>query len=204
MRILLDDVDLPMVSGSLSAAIDAACDRAAENGRIIVAGMLDGALLSESQLTTPDPQGTAGDELRLYSAEPRVLVLEAMEAAVTSLDEAEEVQQRAAEDLQRGRTSEAMEPVAAAMDLWRSVHDALAHSAELMNLDLARIPASLTGEGPSVAAVAGTLARVLGELKRAIELEDWPALSDLLTHELAEQAATWRTALTAVGREVRA
>lgn len=203
MRVLLDDVDLPMVSGSLSSAIDAACDRAAEAGRIIVAGLLDGTLLSERQLTSPDPDGTSGNELRLYSAEPRTLVLEALEAAATSLEQAEEVQQLAAGELHRGRTAAALEPVAVAMDLWRAVHEALTHSAELLNISLAEFSSSLSGDGPSVAQRAGELAGVLASLKRALEIEDWSAVSDLLGHDLSEQVSVWRGILTLLARRVR-
>jgi hypothetical protein len=203
MRVLLDDVDLPMVSGSLAAAIDAACDRAAQGGRIVVAGLLDGTLLSESQLTTPDPGGTQGDELRLYSAEPRALVLEALEAAAESLTQAEEAQDAAAAELQRGHTAEAMEPVAVAMDLWRAVHNALSQSAELLNLRLDDISATISQTGPSVAVSAGSLAGVLSELKESLELEDWPRVSDLLTHELSDQVSTWRSVLVVLMGRVR-
>ncbi len=203
MRVLLDDVDLPMVSGSLSAAIDAACDRAAEAGRIIVAGLLDGTLLSERQLTSPDPGGTVGDELRLYSAEPRTLVLEALEAAAISLEQADEVQQLASAELQRGRTAAALEPVAVAMDLWRAVHEAMTQSAELLGISLAEFSSSLSGDGPTVGQRAGELAGVLGSLKQALEIEDWSAVSDLLGHDLSEQVSVWRGILTLLARRVR-
>lgn len=203
MRVYLDDEDLPMISGSLSAAVDAACDRAAQAGRIVVAGILDGTVLSEEALTSPDPGSTIGDELRLFTAEPRALVLEAIGAASESLGLAEDAQREASAHLDAGRTAQAMGPLARAMDLWRAVHDALTQSAALLEVPLdqaAPVNATTTlkaatDDNATIAARAGALARVLGDLRTSLEHEDWPAVSDVLTHDLPAQAQVWRGAL---------
>lgn len=203
MRAFLDDKPLTFDRKTFAGALRAAVAAAEGRGRVIVDVLLDGTTVGDEVLSDP-PDVAMGDELRLVSAEPKALVRVTLTEAADALARGAAAQTRAAELIQAGRVKDAFAPLGEVVQTWHNVHEAVSRGTDLLNMNIDGERVALEGgRSVRVSEAAAELARCLEELKRSLSLEDWPALSDVLAFDLADQARVWRAVLVHLAERLR-
>lgn len=193
LRIWIDDQPCDVSAANPLAAVNAAATVAQSRGRMIVDITLDGVPVDISDLETSVRAGAslaAEHEIRITTAEPADLVSQVLRDAAGALEEADALQQSAAESIQAGRLPQAMESLSAALGIWSSVQQALAVGAQVPGLDLM---AELASDHHQQA-----LARLnthLRAIRQALEARDPVGLSDTLLYDLPDVVVQWRSLL---------
>jgi hypothetical protein len=113
-----------------------------------------------------------------------------LDAARTALDAARRHQADAARLIQEGNLTGCMQPLSHGLRQWQQARDAAD------SLLKAAPPESAQVE--EAERLSAELAQCLGEVKRALGVEDWSALSDALAYDLDTLAARWQTLLVSL------
>jgi hypothetical protein len=192
MRAFLDDQPLSLPRPTVAAAIQAAVASAGSRGRIVVEVSLDGSPLGEAVLQDP-PESALGSELRLVSIDPRELVADTLDNAITALDAVQGEQRHAADLIWASRLDDALAPLSTCVQTWNGVRDAVGKSVAMLGADF-----EAAASGAGLAPAAQALATDLAELRRCLEAQDWSGLSDCLAFDLTRQAAVWRDVVGAM------
>jgi len=187
MPTFLDDAPFATDAATLDGVLDAAQADARSNGRMIVEVSLDGQSLVGEDLDARRPQPINQAEVRLYSADGAQVAAEALREVRQSIDQIDQLHDRAAEQLQRGEQSEGMQAVSQVIELWLGVQRAVGQSAAVAGIDLDGFE---FGGTSAKALFAGLLER-LQELKALIEANDTVALADALAYEWKEITGPW-------------
>ena len=199
MRVWLDDKALEAGATSIGEAIEGAAVLARQEGRMVVEVRVDGELWNEQQLASAAARAGQAGEVRCVSEDPRALVCETLSGAALKLEEADELQRRAAELIQADRRADAMAKLGDALSIWLSVHDVVARSAQALDLDLTSIQ---VGDG-TVRDCVDRLNRQLRSLRDLLAADDPVGLADSLMYELPESVAQWREALQVMEQTVQ-
>lgn len=194
MRLYLDNEQIESAGQTLGEALRAGVAVAERRGRIVVEVQADGAAVPEGHLASPPGVAPYAEEIRLVSAEPRALVRTTLLEAADALDRCRAEQTRVAELLQVGKTVEAMDALSGIVGTWEAVRQAVQHGCTLLAVTPERAMAAEGAGGNPLS----TLATLLGAAKRAIAVEDWTSLADVLAYDLADEAARWRTGLVSL------
>jgi hypothetical protein len=183
MKVTLDGATLEVgdqtLSGALSSALEAAGDR------LIIDAVADGERVSPEDLTTPPDRSPYAGEIEFTSADPIALMKVTVGEAVDSIDQIEQWQREAGEQMQAGDLERALPIIASVLGGW----GALRTTVELV-VQGGLMPPSLAEE--SLNSLVGDLAELLGELKASIERQDWSSVSDTLAYDLDDRADAWR------------
>ncbi len=204
MHVLLDGEEIRIEKPTIAAALEAAKRAAEGRKRVVIEASMDGKPIADAWLECPPCEPRPGAEIRFVSADPLSLV------RVTFLEIAEELkgaighQEAAAKAVQTGRLDEAMPRVSAALGVWQNVREGVINGATLLGMDLGTMPARTPGGGAeeTVGQHIESLAKALGELKRAIGASDWPGVADVLAYDLGDQAKSWQVVMNALADEV--
>lgn len=188
MRIVLDDKPCSLPAGSVADAIDAAAALADQAGRVIVDVFVDGDRWSGPQLGGADASAIAATEVRLVSADPHELVRQTLLDASAALQDADDLQRSAAEQIQSGDLAGAMPRLGEAISIWQSVKQAVASGAELVGLDLQALQVE---QRPAAQIISG-LGEQLRSLKNSLAAGDAIGLADTLLYELPAVVDSWR------------
>lgn len=194
MPIYIDDEFIAMDARDLGGALDAAAERLAASGRVVVEVELDGAVLPGDQIDARRGEAIEQRELRMVSADPRVLSIETLEQVRARLGEAKRLQDDAADLLQRDDAPAALKKVGEAIEVWLQTQQAVLHSAAITGLDLDAI----TVDGEPLSGFTGQLLGRLKELKALIEAGDTVGLADTLAYEWPEEVARWESLIAAL------
>ena len=139
-------------------------------------------------------------ELRLTTVEPGVCIYSTMYDAAEALEEAVKQQEAAAEAIEAGKTTEAFEPMQAAVRVWQAVSQAATQGTALVGIDAGEIEVPKPdGSSEKGSVLITRLQELLNELKRAIDEQDWSALGDTLAYDLKDEAQVWSAFLRRVG-----
>lgn len=188
MRIVLDDKPCSLPAGSVADAIDAAAALADQAGRVIVDVFVDGDRWSGEQLGGARASAIVATEVRLVSADPHELVRQTLLDASAALQDADDLQRSAAEQIQSGDLAGAMPRLGEAITIWQSVKQAVASGAELAGLDLQ----ALQVEQRPAAQIIHGLGEQLRSLKNSLAAGDAIGLADTLLYELPAVVDSWR------------
>lgn len=197
MKVYLDDEPLAGAGESLTAALEAGREAAGSGGRVIVEVWADGAPAPEDDLANPPAREPYAVELKLVSAEPASVVADAFSLAAEALDEARRLQQAAAESLQTGETSEAMQSLRGALEVWEQVRRSVTDGCALLGVGPGEA-CDAAGSGADGAGLEELVAALMGRLldiKRAVASEDWSGLADVLAYDLDDEAVRWSAML---------
>ncbi len=202
MQVFLDDIAIEVDQPTLAAALRAGVQRAQGLGRLVVEVQGDGRVLGQEALVSPSKERDEYGEVRIMTASPGLLVRSTLSDATEALVLVEADQAEAAGQIQRGELVEARKTLERAVQTWQAIMTALAHSAELLSLDLGKMT---VGEGgPSVGMCINQLIEQLKAMVVALSREDWSTLADSLEFDMAEQARTWKGVLACVMASVQA
>lgn len=195
MRIFLDDAACENIhADSVAQAVNAAATLARQRGRAIVDVIVDGRKWDADRIDSAEANTTGKvKEVRMASADPLLLVCEAFADAADVLGEIDRLQQSAAEMLQADKGQAAMERLGQALELWGSVHQAVAMGSTMADIDLAP-------QQP----VIERLTHQLRSVRTSLENRDVIALADTLLYDLPEVVNEWRALLHTLRERVRA
>lgn len=199
MRVLIDEQLTDVRAETVGEAISKAVQRAEQEGRLIVDVNVDGESWSDEQLSSPEGSGTKADEVRLQSAEPTELVAGTFANAAEALLQAEDFQKDAAEKIQTGQTTEAMQQLKEAISIWMSVRQAIDQGSQLMDLNLDEI---VVDDVPIKDSIE-QLNEQLRLLRDALNDGDLVGVSDTLLYEQPETVRRWRSILTDLQQRVQ-
>ncbi|MEO1236700.1 MAG: hypothetical protein AAFX76_07930 [Planctomycetota bacterium] len=194
MQITLDDQTVDLDGPSLGQLLDAARDRLADGGRVVVEVAVDGHKLAEDQILARRDDDVADLDVRFVSADPRKLAVDTLEQVRGRLGDAAELQQEAADLLQRDQTQPALKKVGESIEGWLQVQQAVLHATVLLSIDLDTL--TVDGE-PAHALTTEALAR-LEDVKGHLQAGDTVALADALAYEWPETTAKWHALIDAV------
>lgn len=134
------------------------------------------------------------DRLDLMTSTKGLLVSEAMEYAVKSLDEAESALEQVASMFVEGRSPEAMQGLGECTRAWQQIHEAIVQSIELLHIE----PDYTTvGEGTLSDAMKRPR-QVLTQVRDALQAQDHVVLADILQYEFSDAIEDWHAVIARV------
>jgi hypothetical protein len=120
MKVYLDDQPLAVDTGTLGGALKAI--RAAAGGRLVVELLADGRPVADADMDAPPLRHPYASELRATSADPADLASAALREAEGQLRSQDAGRARAADLIQSGRTTEALESLSGVLGAWDTAH----------------------------------------------------------------------------------
>ncbi len=198
MPVYLDDQVVELGGGPLSSILRAASDRLRPDGRIIAEVRLDGETVPAEEFETRPLPDVASADLRLYSANPRDLAIDALEHVRDRLAAAREIQAAAADLLQQDKAAEALAQVGEANDAWIQAYRAVLLAADAGGIDLNTLR---VGGDPASSCVID-LVRSLTGLKETLTHHDTVALADALAYEWPGTTDRWDALVAAMVDEL--
>jgi hypothetical protein len=192
LRIVIDDQPCEIAAGAYMQAVNAAAAVVQERGRMIIEVAIDGETVELCELEKLDTncQSTTTSEIQITTAEPVELVGQVLKDAAAALEEADSLQQSAAESIQAGKLPQAMQSLSIALGIWSSVQQALAVGAQVPGLDLV---VELASDHHQQA--VERLNTHLRAIRAALESRDPVGLSDTLLYDLPDVVVQWRSLL---------
>ena len=198
MAVYLDDQDLGAFTGSLAELLDAARSRLSDGRRVVVEVQLDGQTLDQAALDDQLEKPTGAAEVRLYSADPVELCLQALGDTRHQLAELGKLQQSAAELLQSDEGAEAYAKLGVVIQVWLNVSQAVTQSSDLAGVDLATLDVG----GEPASAVTEGLVEQLRSVKGLVEAQDTTGLADALAYEWPPVIEKWDALVQAVSGSI--
>jgi len=191
MPILLDEQPADLPGATLGEALEAAQQKLAEDGRIVVEVSVDGQPLDGETIERRAGESVAEKDIQLTSAAPGEVASEALGAVRTQLGEARVLQAEAADLLQRDQPGEALNKVSAAIEAWLATQQVVVQSASMLGIDLDQFEV----EGRELTDTVNELADQLKELRELIQLGDMIGLADALAYEWPGITDRWDAVL---------
>ena len=178
MRVLIDDQPCTTPCTTVADAIEAARLETVSQRRVIVEVIVDGSAWND-ELASEAHLGRSANEVRLVSADQDELLQQTLDAVMDAIDGTDARFKGSAEHLQSGSTAEAMAELQDAIETLGSIQEAIAHVADLEELDLEALMRSSAG-GDSLQ----RMQRELEQVRSALAANDTVGLADLLLYEL--------------------
>jgi hypothetical protein len=194
MPIHLDEQPADLEGTTLGEALEAAQQRLAEAGRIVVEVSVDGQTLDGETIERRADEAVEEKDIQLTSAAPGEVASEALSAVRTQLGEARVLQAEAADLLQRDQPGEALNKVSAAIEAWLATQQVVVQSASMLGIDLDQFEV----EGQELTDSVNDLASQLKELRELIQLGDMIGLADTLAYEWPGITDRWDAVLGAL------
>ncbi|MEM1211340.1 MAG: hypothetical protein AAGI68_03485 [Planctomycetota bacterium] len=194
MPIRLDDAPLTTDGPRLRDAIAAAVLTLQNQGRMLVEVKIDGDTVPEAQLEDRADDSVEASQVELFSANPTALTTSVLEQCRGRLDDARDLQEDAAELLQRDQVGDGLSKLGDSIEPWLQTQQAVAQSAVIAGIDLNTF--DLDGQ-PLIASIEALLTQ-LKDLKQLIEAQDTIALADALAYEWPETTDRWDKLLAAL------
>ncbi|MBL9002027.1 MAG: hypothetical protein JNK25_12915 [Phycisphaerae bacterium] len=202
MRLLLDGQQVNIPRPTLAAAIAAAADAARSQGRLVTNIVADGVRLTDEQVAAATDTPSTIRELACTSLDPRELVASSLRDAVGALETAARDQQSAAQQIQAGRTQDALETLGPILATWQVVQQVLDQGGTALNMDFRTVPVPGIEESRPVERCTQAVMNSLLEMKKALADEDWSAVSDIVGYDLDAHARDWRNILAGLAELV--
>jgi hypothetical protein len=193
MRVLLDEQPCDIDAASIGEAIRGAAALAEKRGRLIVEVSVDGERWDEAQLGSEQLCGRPAEEVRCMTADRKALVLRTLGDASEVLMQADELQREAAGLIQTDQAAQAKEKIAEAVNIWLTVLEAVARSAEALEMDLNAV---IGATGEPLPASIDRLKERLETLRTAVQIDDPAAIADTLLYEMPDVVGEWRERLS--------
>ncbi|HBS28640.1 MAG TPA: hypothetical protein DEB06_04115 [Phycisphaerales bacterium] len=195
MRVLLDGTELTGAGTTLGSAIAAV--RRAAGDRFVIEATADGAAIVAEHFATPPERDPYAAEVHFRTADPASLVRETLAEAADRVSALRAIQSEAARAVHAGRLGETLRDIGVVLEGWSTVRRALE-----LALASGLVNAPQPGSGEDVESVVQGLVERLSELKRAIGVQDWSGLGDVLAYDLDEEAGRWSKWLVEMSRTI--
>jgi len=179
----------------LGELLDVVKRRTGEIGRLIVSIACDGIDITGERFAEILAKPVASFErIDMHTAEPAVLVVEALDTASRLLDASEQAAGQVVDLLAQGKSATAMPRLAECCQAWLQVHEGICNAIAMLDLD----PDLLDLGGKNLLLIMAEPLEQLKQLKESVEANDHVLLSDILTYEFPEAISAWRTLIQAV------
>jgi len=180
---------------SLSDLINEVRRSLESEGRMVVAIRCDGVDITGGDFEKAMVNST-GDygRIDLYTGSARDLVEDALDQADSLLAGSDGDRQAVVDGLGAGKTSEAIVALSRCMQVWHQVHQGIANSLAILDID----PADLKVHDVTIPDLLQTTRDRLFQLKDAIEARDYVLLSDTLQYEFDDVIGAWKATITAI------
>lgn len=188
MQLWIDDQPCDTAVQTIGEAIATGATVAEDGGRVIIEVVVDGDRWTDRELGDLDVCGGTATEVRLTSADMRVLVRETLGQCAVALEEAASLEAKAAEAIQADRTADAMADLGTAVELWLSVQAAVGKGCTMVGIDLGAVEV----DGVAASACISALTDQLHMLRDALEVSDPIGLSDTLLYEMPDVHRRWQ------------
>ena len=200
MHLIMDDAEHATDARSITEAIECGAQVAEKTGRCVVEVHVDGAQLTQSEISSTDRCAQTANEVRLVTARPQELVQDVLQDAVRTLDHIDSLQREAAEFIHCDQIVDAMRLLDEAISAWIDVQNAASKSAVMAGIDLAtfetdQVEASIAIEH---------LNRHLNSIARSLRSNDPVTLSDTLLYELPDTITDWKHILATISDQLAA
>jgi hypothetical protein len=185
----------------LSQLLDEIKRRSGSVGRTIVAIACDGIdITGETFASTLAKPVADFQRIDMHTAEPQVLVAQALATAEELLNASHQATQEAVELLAQGKSSAALPRLAECCQAWLKIHEGITNAIAMLNID----PAGLEAGGRKLPALMTEPLDRLRQLRDALTAGDHVLLGDMLTYEFPGAISAWRTLIRAVAAHVQA
>ncbi|MEM7229671.1 MAG: hypothetical protein AAF432_12740 [Planctomycetota bacterium] len=191
MKLLLDDQPCPCEPATVGEAIVEGAAFAQDQGRLVIEVVVDGVMWDDEALSSEAQANQTADEVRLISANRAEMVLAVLNDAIASLDQIDERQTHAADQLEGGDERASMIALGEALEMWSAIRQGIDLCGEVVPL---RLDEPLEGLG-AIGPILSDLADRLTALRDAIVRHDVVFLGDVLRYELPEVVERWRDLL---------
>ena len=192
MPVYLDDETVRLDGDNLGGILTAAQRRIDSSGRVIVEVQLDGQSLVGDELADKQQESITDGELRLYTADPKMLSIGVLEQARLALDQARQCQDIAAERFQQDKPAEAMQQITLAMGVWQQTQQAVLQSAQMFGLSLDDV----RFDGQPLSSMTDALIEQLKVFRNLLAANDSVALADALGYEWPDTIDCWQAMIS--------
>ena len=194
MKIFVDNkpVEHDFAEGAttLEAALQHIQSKVCRQGQLVVGVRCDGQDVPTGAMSkTLQNHMDAYERLEITTGTTDQLVTEAMNQAATCLTETESACQQVATLLKQGNTVDAVETLGECLRIWQQIHDAVAKSIEILEID----PDEAMIEGATLIEVVGKPKATLVAVRDALKSHDYVLLADVLEYEFADVTDAWRS-----------
>lgn len=201
MQIFIDDQPVepaPQLDGSIEESVRQLQRDVCGDGRIVVALRCNGEEVQPEKLAEELQKPVVSlNKLELFTGLPGHLVGDAMSHAAEMLSALDQQYPEAATLLTEGKTNEGMNLLAACIQVWQQVHDAVGKSIDMLELDAE----SITVQDVSIVDAMERPKDVLVQLRNALQSGDFVLVADLLQYELKDVTELWHAVVSTIRRE---
>lgn len=200
MQVYLDRQPLNAEAGSpetLAEWAAYASQQAQAQNRVVVGICCDGRAVQASELEALlDHEASQFQRVDFSTCQTTALASAALAQAAELLGQLSASEASVAGLLNQGQTDKAIEVLQTTFFGWNQVHQAVAKSSQLLNWPLDE----MTLDDKPITAVFEQLAGLLGEVRQALESQDYVLLADLLQYEFGPITAKWQGLLEQLRR----
>lgn len=195
MELYVDDQPVTLDAGSpltLQQVIEQARAEVDKKQRVIVGVQCDGRELAGPELDAQLPEpATDFKRIDLLSTRADKLVRDALDQAITVLEETSGEQEKTAALFTEGKTAEAAEALGECIGQWMQIHQSIAYSAAFLNLDTNVV---MVDDQP-LEALLNEVCDQLRQIKEVLQVGDHVLLADILQYEFETIREKWRAAI---------
>lgn len=187
-----------MTGDTLEQLLRVVQDECCTPGQLVVGIRCDGQdVESEAMGAALAKAPSAYERVDIFTSHKESLVVEALTQAATSLEETTRQVEKVAGLLTEGREKEGAEILAGCIAVWQQVHMAIDQSVRMLELD----PAELVVNDEPLLKLLAKPAEVLGQIKEALQSQDFVMLSDVLQYEFGDACEQWLDLITRLRSE---
>lgn len=199
MPVTVDNAPLDTARLGLQSIGDV-LDHVQAQGRVTVNVTLDGQSPDIGDLDSLRALPAEASVLIIETADPREIALDALSGMENALSLTDELHQQAADLLQRNEIQPAMRCLGGCLTTWQQAQQCITQCAALLKIDLDELQA----DDQPLIEIVNRFTEQLRAIREALENQDYTTLSDILTYELSETGAAWRSAITALSTDIAA
>jgi hypothetical protein len=199
MKIRLDETLLETEASTVAEALVIGRTAAEANGRLVIEVHGDGQPVPPEMLDEPPDHDAGFGELRLLSTLPGPFIQTTLLDAADLLGQVRVDQAEAVRLFQSGHIEEGFGPLQRALTSWAIVRDVVDKSASLGAVDPAGVSVTAAdGTARTGPAHIEALSTHLLEVKRALQIQDFSALAEVLEIDMTLEATQWEQFLSAL------
>ena len=168
------------------------------DGRMVTGIRCDGEEVNSDAIpNTLRKPASAFERIEVFVDTKGALVADAMSQAAVSLRQTEAACEQVAGLLTEGKTAEGIKALSACVGAWQQIHEAVAKSIQMLELDIERI---MINDHPLIDVIKKPK-DVLVQIRDALQAKDHVLLADVLQYELEEVLRQWQTIVARIREE---
>jgi hypothetical protein len=165
-----------------------------KENRLVTSLLIDGEEPDLNRIGTVRQALLMGHTLYIETTDPAQMALDVLADVEDRLGETDRLRLDAANFLQQGQPSRAMEKLSGCFSAWQTAQESVLKVSQLLKIDLETMRVS----GRPLARLVDDFTSQLRQIKSALENRDFVTLGDILTYEATDTSNRWRDALTAL------